>query len=537
MNSREPPKPAVILATPVNVEESRAQRLQRQQARFRDRGGIFVPSSRNTLADILLGKALPLKRPHRSRSVSASPTKGRGHTGNSTAQDLNVTALHAASRRSPRKHGRPSALSVDVEDGGANTTVISVEPVKKTDGAKASKQDLQPKPKRVTKSTSKASIPKVASTSTKKIKKTENGPPENVGNVKPVPKSKGSKASTSKTSKVSAAREEFENSDGDLPVPMTKSKSKAPRKPRKPKVPKATGSQVAKDVKTKGKPTVSARNSEATSSMNALHAPSPPTRSRPRKSDLYSDGFSEDEYVPKAAARPAKAGAKSTLSNKPKPASSKLPSAPSKRNQKGIAGLPDIPEENEDWAEDQEGADGVHSLATKENAIPEPRTNASKGKKRVAQDAELEQEPPEPPKKRLKKSDKGGNSADPESSKAKTQKKGSTKRPRTEDIADESNKKATKRKKGADDSESDAVEGTKTSRPRSQKFANGATKPSCRQATKTAKRKENSSAPALSKVQGKAAVRKGPPKSVLQRIKDSRPDDADNEPDPIDFLS
>ena len=34
-----PPKPAIVLATPINVEESRAQRLQRQQARFRDRGG------------------------------------------------------------------------------------------------------------------------------------------------------------------------------------------------------------------------------------------------------------------------------------------------------------------------------------------------------------------------------------------------------------------------------------------------------------------------------------------------------------------
>jgi len=32
-------KPAIILATPIDVEESRAQRLQRQQARFRDRGG------------------------------------------------------------------------------------------------------------------------------------------------------------------------------------------------------------------------------------------------------------------------------------------------------------------------------------------------------------------------------------------------------------------------------------------------------------------------------------------------------------------
>ena len=42
MNVTAPPKPAVILAAPINVEESRAQRLQRQQARFRDRGGHVV---------------------------------------------------------------------------------------------------------------------------------------------------------------------------------------------------------------------------------------------------------------------------------------------------------------------------------------------------------------------------------------------------------------------------------------------------------------------------------------------------------------
>ena len=42
MNVTAPSKPAVILAAPINVEESRAQRLQRQQARFRDRGGQVI---------------------------------------------------------------------------------------------------------------------------------------------------------------------------------------------------------------------------------------------------------------------------------------------------------------------------------------------------------------------------------------------------------------------------------------------------------------------------------------------------------------
>ncbi|KAJ7456926.1 hypothetical protein FB451DRAFT_598398 [Mycena latifolia] len=76
--------PAPVLATPLasvplQVQESRNKRLGRQQARFRDRGGIFVPRSHNNLLDILLGnkKLSPLKRRSRSRSrsVSVSPTK------------------------------------------------------------------------------------------------------------------------------------------------------------------------------------------------------------------------------------------------------------------------------------------------------------------------------------------------------------------------------------------------------------------------------------------------------------------------------
>ncbi|KAH9852881.1 hypothetical protein C2E23DRAFT_824035 [Lenzites betulinus] len=66
------------------VEASREKRIERQQARFRDRGGIFKPSERNSLLDILLargvnGEAPPrANSPRRSRSRSASPVrKGR----------------------------------------------------------------------------------------------------------------------------------------------------------------------------------------------------------------------------------------------------------------------------------------------------------------------------------------------------------------------------------------------------------------------------------------------------------------------------
>lgn len=70
---------------PVTVEESKAQRLQRQQARFRDRGGAFVPSEKNILKDILLARTVSgespskvtTKSPYRHRSHSTSPSKAK----------------------------------------------------------------------------------------------------------------------------------------------------------------------------------------------------------------------------------------------------------------------------------------------------------------------------------------------------------------------------------------------------------------------------------------------------------------------------
>ncbi|KAF8889065.1 hypothetical protein BD779DRAFT_1521784 [Infundibulicybe gibba] len=66
---------SIVAAVPpplLGPAESRAQRLQRQQSRFRDRGGIFVPTARNTLVDILLGKSTAAQQ---RRSVSCSPVR------------------------------------------------------------------------------------------------------------------------------------------------------------------------------------------------------------------------------------------------------------------------------------------------------------------------------------------------------------------------------------------------------------------------------------------------------------------------------
>ncbi|KAG2131655.1 hypothetical protein DEU56DRAFT_453713 [Suillus clintonianus] len=79
---------------PVTVEESKAQRLQRQQARFRDRGGAFIPSENNPLKDILLARTVSgespskaaTKSPYRHRSLSVSPSKAKRNKVASKAQ-------------------------------------------------------------------------------------------------------------------------------------------------------------------------------------------------------------------------------------------------------------------------------------------------------------------------------------------------------------------------------------------------------------------------------------------------------------------
>ncbi|KAI9573481.1 hypothetical protein HD554DRAFT_878316 [Boletus coccyginus] len=60
----------------VSAEESKAQRIKRQQARFRDRGGAFVPSTSNPLVDILLARTVSGESPSKARQ--ASPTRKAG---------------------------------------------------------------------------------------------------------------------------------------------------------------------------------------------------------------------------------------------------------------------------------------------------------------------------------------------------------------------------------------------------------------------------------------------------------------------------
>ncbi|KAG2117186.1 uncharacterized protein F5147DRAFT_811524 [Suillus discolor] len=100
---------------PVTVEESKAQRLQRQQARFRDRGGAFVPSEKNVLKDILLARTVSgespskvaTKSPYRHRSRSTSPSKAKR---NKTASKARGSPINDKVSRSKANTEAPAGL-------------------------------------------------------------------------------------------------------------------------------------------------------------------------------------------------------------------------------------------------------------------------------------------------------------------------------------------------------------------------------------------------------------------------------------------
>ncbi|KAI0674737.1 hypothetical protein C8Q78DRAFT_497237 [Trametes maxima] len=86
------------------VEASREKRIERQQARFRDRGGIFKPAEHNALLDILLSRGVNgespsrANSPRRSRSRSASPIRK-----DQTTHPAPVVSKSKTSKKNSRK--------------------------------------------------------------------------------------------------------------------------------------------------------------------------------------------------------------------------------------------------------------------------------------------------------------------------------------------------------------------------------------------------------------------------------------------------
>ncbi|KAF8966902.1 hypothetical protein BDZ97DRAFT_586758 [Flammula alnicola] len=540
MNTKEPPRPKTILATPINVEESRAQRLQRSQARFRDRGGIFVPTNRNTLADILLGKASPLKKPR--RSVSASPLHGKGISVTNTRRVSSPQKLNATVRtvsRSPQKRGMKST-----QGGGDKEPIVATdndeEPAKKAVAAKASKS----KAKRGSKAAPKAAKAKP----TAKTRKAETTDQEDERDGDEAP-AKG-KAKTKAARKTSEDREE--HGGRDVPLAKSKAKSRTVRKTTSNSTSSKPSEESDETEKPKTKIRKRPKTTSTTSSVNAASA-AKDKRSRSRKSDLYS-GASEDEYVPKAPMKPSapKSNANRPIADKAKLSSStkSTATAPPKQSRAGPSNLPDIPEEDEE-EEDLplvEIEAPQRRLSAKAPKAETTKKSPSKGKKRVVQEAEVSQEPSQPPRKRLKASEKEAaiSSLQDPKPKVATREKTSKKRSRDQDESvspEEADKRFTKRKKPLSEKDPVSEDGEEKSEPKTTNGKSRSKKPtttvgklSSGKPTKTA-RKENTSALKQPEPPANVAPRRGPPKSVLQRLKDSEPQVVDNEPDPIDFLS
>ncbi|KAI0759062.1 hypothetical protein C8Q74DRAFT_1372926 [Fomes fomentarius] len=143
------------------VEASKAKRIERQQARYRDRGGIFKPSEHNPLLELLLSRGVngeSLSRansPRRSRSRSTSPGK-RGHprpTEVPKPSEAAATSKQQAKRRKSQVAGGRAKKQVihdtpeEAPTAGSSRLPVASEPTKKGLATKATKKQTRPEAK------------------------------------------------------------------------------------------------------------------------------------------------------------------------------------------------------------------------------------------------------------------------------------------------------------------------------------------------------------------------------------------------------
>ncbi|KAJ3548013.1 hypothetical protein NM688_g5347 [Phlebia brevispora] len=124
-----------------SVEESRAKRVEKQQSRYRDRGGIFVPADSNPLLDILLARGVNGESPTKSLARStrrngtntSSPVKGKrkvaltddvaqgnGSRGEKKDNNAKARSRPKSTRQAASKaaRGRKPNANVDIEANG-----------------------------------------------------------------------------------------------------------------------------------------------------------------------------------------------------------------------------------------------------------------------------------------------------------------------------------------------------------------------------------------------------------------------------------
>ncbi|KAH0589062.1 hypothetical protein H2248_004834 [Termitomyces sp. 'cryptogamus'] len=262
----EDSKPArsVFPKVSIPVEESRAQRLQRSQARFRDRGGIFVPTSRNTLADILLGRKVASPKKKRGRSASLSPKK-KSVESNARNNDDEIKAVRMSPRKAIQKQELKAGPSNVHEHKTAKKSAKKVvAPATITSKAKVKEDDEKPTTKKRVRKP-KATVQDVESSADASA---DHDPP-------PLEKSQ-STTKKSRTQKVSKKATKLEASKGDSPAehsPKPRRSTKAASKTPSDEVPAEDDANVKKSSRasTSKKHTTSKRKSAA----SVDHEPEP----------------------------------------------------------------------------------------------------------------------------------------------------------------------------------------------------------------------------------------------------------------------
>ncbi|KAJ7271022.1 hypothetical protein C8J57DRAFT_1320471 [Mycena rebaudengoi] len=287
------PKPGIVTPLQVvgslQVEESRTKRLERQQARLRDRGGIFVPRQHNNLLDILLGKKKlsPLKRRSRSRSLSCSPIK-KVQKAKAARKSGGVVSKASGAKKSGKK-------AVDEGDDAPVAGPSRLPNTKKTASTKA---PVSRKGKKATVSADDDTVSQTKAAPKRRGRPAKSKQTTMEESDKPTPKSTAAKRKAKQVSDERTA----EHSDDELqPAPTKKStatKAKASRKRLEDEaVIEKKPSKSASDTAAKGK--IKAASKPKAAKVDADDAdPGPisrPQRSRAAKTRTIYAELSDDE--------------------------------------------------------------------------------------------------------------------------------------------------------------------------------------------------------------------------------------------------
>ncbi|KAH9893978.1 hypothetical protein C8Q73DRAFT_790557 [Cubamyces lactineus] len=196
------------------VEASREKRLERQQARFRDRGGIFKPSGHNALLDMLLARGVNgespsrANSPRRSRSRSASPSRKHTNIQSSTHASHPAPTKRASRKSEGRKVEQQDTHESAYTEAMQNEEEGIVDPSSHTTRTKAGKG-------RRTKATTKKSRSQASITQTQTQARNHDTATEPGPSQRPA---KGSRAKKSIASTSTPKRDEKRSASAPEPV-------------------------------------------------------------------------------------------------------------------------------------------------------------------------------------------------------------------------------------------------------------------------------------------------------------------------------